>query len=304
MTARVSLLAGLAAAAVLAAGCGSSARPRPDIAFVSTRGDDYAIYGMNADGGREQRLSRGEEGDASSPEGLFFQVEPAWSPDGRTIAFSSKRDGRFHIFVMQADGSGTQRLTSTEGDDEHPTWSPDGRIAFSRGRSGDIYVMSADGTGARRVGSDPADERDPAWSPDGRWIAYARRTPGTTVREIWLIRPDGSERRALTKLGAATYSPAWSPDGRTIAFSSDARAGIFAVYTIRADGKGLRRVTSPAEDDFEPADGDFEPAWSPDGTMIAFTREGTIVARDAGGREVELSKGENDVSPAWRPPTR
>ena len=73
------------------AGCGGGdEEARPDLAFVSTRDGDYSIYEMNADGGAQGRLTDAET-DASTPEGLFFQVEPAWSPDGTKIAFSSRR---------------------------------------------------------------------------------------------------------------------------------------------------------------------------------------------------------------------
>src|SRR5262245_61259298 len=110
-----------ASAALLASGCGSSSSPRPDIAFVSTRDGDYAIFGMNADGSRQKRLTH-ERGDPSTAKGLFFQVDPAWSPDGKQIAYASRRDGVQHIFVMRADGSGTTRLTDSKFDDGNPTW--------------------------------------------------------------------------------------------------------------------------------------------------------------------------------------
>jgi Tol biopolymer transport system component len=289
--------ASLAAAlgcAVLAAGCGSAPRPRPDIVFVSTRGGDYAVYGMNADGSRTQRLSRGEKGDASSPQKLFFQDQPAWSDDGRLIAFTSKREGTIHVFVMQADGSGTRRVTDAKQDDSHPTWSPDGRwIAFARGQAGDLWRIHPNGSGLYHIDSDPADESDPAWSPVGGWIAYSRRTPGSEVEEIWLMRPDGTHRHELTHLGAASKSPAWSPDGRRIAFSSNARGGGYAIYTIGLGGGRVAVRTNGPED--------FEPTWAPDGQTIGFSRSGTIDAVEAKGAVRELSKGENDIVPAWRP---
>ena len=288
-------VAAVGAVLLVVAGCGSSGPASTDILFVSTRDGDYALYGMSADGGGARRLTE-EAGDPSSPSGLYFQVEPDWSPDGTRIAFASKRDGHSHVFVMLADGSGTKRLTSTDGEDGQPTWSPDGRhIAFSR--SDDIYVIAADGTGARRLGSDSAEERDPAWSPDGRWIAYVRRTPGTTSRDVWLVRPDGSGRRRLTTLNAASFSPAWSPDGGRIVFSTDAEGGAYDLYVIRRNGEGLRRLTSSEADA-------FEPAWSPDGTRIAFSRDGSIFTiGPAGGSEDQLTDGGNDSEPAWRPPT-
>jgi Tol biopolymer transport system component len=291
-----------AAAAVLGTGCGGSAKPGLDLAFVSTRDGDYAIFGMNADGARQRRLTRAK-GDPSTQAGLFFQIEPAWSPDGRLIAFASRRDGPSHIFVMRANGSGTRRLTSSSAADENPTWSPDGsRIAFARGSPGDIYVMHADGSGAHRLGNDFAEEGDPAWSPNGRWIAFSRRTPGTTAREIWLVHPDGSGRRRLTHLSALSQAPAWSPDGTQIAFSSETTAGSddIEIFTVGLSGTRPRRLTSSV------STGAYEPSWSPDGKGVAFSSNGSIYTIGTDGTETKLTdpKG-NDSDPVWnpRPPT-
>ena len=292
------LLAGALGAALtlaLVACGGEGPAPRPDLVVVSTRDGDYAIYALNADGGRQVRLTE-EAGDASSPRGLFFQMEPAWSPDGRRIAFASKRGGTFDIYVMNADGTGTTRLTSTKEDDSHPTWSGDGqRIAFARS-PGDIVVMRADGSGARRISDPSLEEVDPAWSPDGSRIAYTRRTRGTPIREIWLMRPDGSDRHALTKHGAVATTPAWSPDGKQIAFSSNRDGELFEVFTVSAAGGSLRKVATTAE-------GMFEPSWSPDGSLIAFAEGGAIYTVDlAGGEPERLTETKNnDSSPAWNP---
>lgn len=301
MAARGLLGAALAAAAgLLLAGCGGSAEPRPDLVLVSTRDGDYAIYEMNADGGSQTRLTEDEHADASSSRRLFFQVDPAWSPDGSKIAFASRRSGSFDIYVMNADGTGTRRLTATRADDANPTWSPDGRqIAFARGDRGDIYVVNADGTGLRRVTDDLAAESEPAWSPDGRWIAYVKnsfQTTGADVRKLWLVRPDGTRSHPLTSPGARNYSPAWSPDSRRIAFASDAGGGgLLDIYTVGVDGKGVRRLTRTGPDA-------FEPAWSPDGKTIAFSRNGSIVTIDLEGNEEELTNPDNnDSSPAWNP---
>jgi Tol biopolymer transport system component len=285
-----------AAIAVVLAGCGGSSAPGADLAFVSTRDGDYAIFGLAADGSGQARLTD-EKGDPSTQEGLLFQVEPAFSPDGTRIAFASGRDGSFDIYVMNADGTGTQRLTSTGANDQQPSWSPDGtQIAFSRSTDGGhVLVMNVDGTDARRLTDDLASESDPAWSPDGEWIAYSRREPGTEIVEIWLARPDGSERRQLTTLGAESFSPAWSPDGKRLAFAANRGGSRFDIYTIGADGKELRRAVRSGEDA-------FEPAWSPDGETLAFSRGGAIVTVDAAGNEVQLTDpANNDSSPVWNP---
>jgi TolB protein len=280
---------------LLLGGCGGSDAADHDLLFVSSRDGDYAIYGTSADGGEGQRLTDAD-GDSSTPRGLFFQTDPAWSPDGGTIAFASTRAGSFDLYAMNANGSGTRRLTSTRDEDRQPAWSPDGElIAFTRGAAGRIFVMSADGSGARRLTGEAVDESQPAWSPDGRWIAYSRRQPGTSIRELWLVRPDGTQRRRLTRLRGVADAPAWSPDARRLVFSADVSEMRFDIYVVGADGKHVRLLTS-AEDS-------FEPSWSPDGRTIAYSTGGAIASIDVenGDEHVLTDPDNNDSSPAWAP---
>lgn len=286
----------LAACLSLGAGaCGGSGEPRPDLLLVSTRDGDYALFELNADGGRQRRLTDAET-DSSDPLTLFFQVDPAWAPDAKRIAFSSKRGSSFDIYTMSADGTGTRRLTETKENDAHPTWSPDGRsIAFARGAPSRIYVMNADGTDVRRLTDDLAEEADPVWSPDGNWIAYTQRTPGTSIRELWIARPDGAERRRVTTFGRAIFGPAWAPDSRRIAFAADLDRATYDIYSIDLRGKARKRYTQTLSDA-------FEPAWSPDGGTIVFSRGGAIEAVNRDGSiEVLTDRDDNDSSPAWNP---
>ena len=287
-------LLALTTALVLSA-CGGGNGADPDVLFVSTRDGDYAIYAMSAAGRDERRLTDADV-DSSTPQGLFFQTDPAWSPDGTTIAFASKRGGTFDLYAMKADGTGTRRLTSTKHDDGHPTWSPDGeRIAFARGASPRIFVMGADGSGAGRLTDDESEESEPAWSPDGRWIAYVRKDAGSSIRELWLVDPEGTRRRGLTKLGGVAHAPAWAPGGRRIAFSANVDDNRFDIYTIGVGGGNVRPVTSREDA--------FDPAWSPDGKTIAFSQGGAIFAIDVeeGDERMLTDPKNNDSSPAWRP---
>jgi Tol biopolymer transport system component len=288
----VSLLAGACIATL--AGCGGDSSS-PDIAFVSSRDGDYAIYVMAADGGGERRLTDADEvGEGEQPI-VFFQIDPAWSPDGSKIAFASGRSGTSDIYVMNADGTGTIRLTSTGANDAHPTWSAEGdAIAFSR--AGDVWLMGADGSNQRRVSDVLVEESDPAWSPDGDWIAYVRRTPGTAVQELWVMRPDGTERRRLTRQNGRAFTPAWSPDSTRIVYSTNAESQRYELFTIGLDGTGLRQVAPTANDN-------FEPSWSPDGSTIAYQEEGAIFTVELGGGEVErlTDQADNDATPTWNP---
>jgi len=283
----------VALVAVLLVSCGGEGKARPDLAFVSTRDGPYAIYEMNADGGAQHRLTDAET-DVSKPEGLFFQVEPAWSPDGAKIAFSSGRNGSFDIYVMNADGTGTARLTSTRKDESHPTWSADGgAIAFARAQ--DIYVMNVDGSDARRISDLDAEEAEPAWSPDSKWIAYVRRDPGTDVRDLWIMKPDGAGARRVTSLHANSVNPAWSPDSTRIAFASNVLGPLYDIFMVTVGEKGVRRLSRVGPDA-------FEPAWSPDGTKVAFSQNGSILTVDLERNTEELTDPENnDSSPAWNP---
>ena len=292
----VLILVAVVALAALSS-CGGEVAPRPDLLFVSTRDGDYAIYEMNGDGHAQRRLTEATP-DTSSPSGLYFQIDPAWSPDGSSIAFASRRAGSFDIYAMRSDGTGTRRLTATRGDDTHPTWSPDGaRIAFER--DGDIFVMESDGSPARPITRTQASDNDPAWSPSGAWIAFARRLPGESEREIWVMRPDGSGAKRLTVLHGSSINPSWSPDGSRLVFASNIIGSLYDLYVVGLADTRVRRLTRRGPDA-------IEPAWSPDGSTIAFAQDGSISTTDLIGQSEALTdSSNNDSSPAWnpRPPT-
>ena len=192
------------------------------IAFSSDRGGAFDIYAMEEDGSNVIQLTNHPRVDST----------PAWSPDGRRIAFSSLRDeppnthGNAEIYIMDADGGNPTRLTQEPNIDTLPAWSPYGnRIAFASNRhgTGDIYVMNADGGNVTRLTLDDSNKSPldwaPAWSPNGRFIAF-ESTRGGRGSDIWVMNADGTRPVQLSKHGAHDTAPTWSPDGKQIAFAS------------------------------------------------------------------------------------
>jgi Tol biopolymer transport system component len=144
------------------------------------------------------------------------QVElyPAYSPDGRKIAFMSQRSGTAEIWVCDRDGSKAVQLTSFGGHAVYgPSWSADGQnVAFTavqKGMKDDVYVISASGGVPRRLTTHPAEDKWPSWSHDGKWIYFASTRSGR--EEIWKIPSNGGEAVQITQNSGDV--PKESPDG-------------------------------------------------------------------------------------------
>jgi Tol biopolymer transport system component len=113
---------------------------------------------------------------------------PALSPDGKSLAFASSRDGNFEIYIAGADGSRPRRLTTSPGLDIRPAWSPDGRrLAFTSLRDGnyEIYVADVDGADVRRLTNHPERDDFPQWHPDGRRLLTISERAGQFDLYLW-----------------------------------------------------------------------------------------------------------------------
>ena len=201
---------------------GAACPPRPDRSHGYVWAlDDYDIYTAKPDGSDIKPLF-------SSP---GYDAEATISPDGKTIVFTSTRDGDLEIYTMNADGSNVKRLTHTPGYDGGAFFSDDGKQ----------IVYRAD---------HPSTPEDLARYREN----LARHTYAPRSLEIRVMNADGSNDHAVTSNGAANFAPFFLPGGKRIIFSSnvaDPKGRDFDLYLIRDDGTGLTRITfSPDFDGF------------------------------------------------------
>jgi hypothetical protein len=197
-----------------------------------------------------------------------FEFQPMPQAQNGKIAFSSNRDGNYEIYVINADGTGEQRVTTNLAADNYPAFSLNGsKITFSRTENGtqDIYVINVDGTGEQRLTFNETAAILPAFSPDGSKIAF--RNIRNNNQDIYIINADGTGEQRLTTNPAFESDPAFSPDGSKIAFSSD-RNGSNDIYIINVDGTGEQRLTTDVASD-------RTPSFSPNGSKIAFSSNRT-----------------------------
>ena len=198
------------------------ARPDPSRGYVWGL-DPFDLYTVNPDGTGRRRLTNYG----------VYTAEATLSPDGKTLVFTSLKDGDLELYTMNVDGSNIRRLTNTPGYDGGAFFSPDGKKIVYR-----------------------------AWHPQGDSLqAYrgllAQRLVRPNRMELFVMNADGSNNRQITNLGGANFAPIFSPDGRKIIFSSNHKnprgreAQNFELFLINVDGSGLEQITThPTFDGF------------------------------------------------------
>lgn len=271
----------------------------------------YEFWAMKADGTHIRRfLSETSNRPYAS----------AWSPDGRKVAFYRSSG----LWVVKADRTGARQIADADFGGGAPSWSKRGLIAFDR--AGSTWVVNPKTGKERLVG--PGSQ--PSWSPDGRELVFVAVRKGGVNSDIFVMRASGSGRKPLTATSSINETqPAWSPGGRWIAYT-----GQKGVYAMRSNGKMARLVAAKGlQPSWEKGESglvytrrtsrwngfvlrtdlrgkhtrwllrprlDASPTWSPDGTQLAFTRDGVVFLEDADGG-VLRTIGLKGSDPAWSP---
>ena len=272
---------------------------RTKLAFASDRNrekvtgtvedrDTKEIYIADYDGANQRRITVNRQ----------LNITPVWSPDARSIAYTSYRRGFPDIYVAHIYQGTQDTPTAGRGQNWLPAWSPDGsRVVFTSNRDGnpELYVMNSDGSGVRRLTNHPAIDTTPTWSPTGTQIAFTSDRAGTP--QIYIVGADGLNLRRLTTTESYADRPTWSPAPfNEIAFA--ARTGPAYDIKVYDLASGQTRQITFGEGSNE------SPAYAPNGRHLAFvsSRSGRqqiyTIGRDGRGLR-QITRDGNNYQPSW-----
>ena len=255
------------------------------IAYVVASGNSRALKVADSDGHNAKTILASNEPILS----------PAWSPDGKRLAYVSFETGKPAIYMQELASGNRTRLAGFPGLNGAPAWSPDGsRLALTLSKDGspDIYVMELGSRQLRRLTFSDAIDTEPTWSPDGQWVAFTSDRGGKP--QVYRVSASGGSPQRLTFEGSYNADASWSPNGRSIALISRSRGDQVAILDL--DSRGMQTISTGSLNESQ--------SYSQNGSMVVYAAAGGVLSVVAVDYDVQqrLAAQSGEVrDPAWSP---
>ena len=223
------------------------------LAYVLQTGNGYELQIADADGQNPQVMLRSKQS----------IISPAWSPDGKRLAYVSFEAGKPVVYVQTLATGQRVPIANFKGNNSAPAWSPNGQqlaIVLSRDSISQIYTINADGSGLRRVMRSPLIDTEPTYTPDGASLIFTSDRGGSP--HIYRVPVSGGDAQRVTFNGSYNISPALSPDGNNLVYVTR-RDGAFRI-AIQNMGSGSEQLLTAGPDD-------ESPSFAPNGMQILYS---------------------------------
>jgi TolB protein len=223
------------------------------LAYVLQTGNGYELQIADADGQNPQVMLRSKQS----------IISPAWSPDGKRLAYVSFELGKPVVYVQTLSSGQRVPLANFKGNNSAPAWAPNGQqlaVVLSRDSISQIYTINADGSGLRRVMRSPLIDTEPHYTPDGSSIVFTSDRGGNP--HIYRVPVSGGDAQRITFNGSYNISPAMSPDGKNLVYVTR-RNGAFRIALQNMDTGAEQLLTAGPDDE--------SPSFAPNGMQILYS---------------------------------